>query len=234
MDDRWAWQGGPQWKIWSWVGSIRRHWFWSQTRLCTLVRFDEIRLGFGLPSPHDIHFQILHRVAFIARFSVLGMLSSAISAFQRAYYHFPTRPEWRERAPWPSLRNLEVGAESARCVLVEFSAPFWASKSTFGAPWTLLESENMRFLKVRFLFNFCMRWNQQFSCSGSAYGQVGFIFWWVLGSFFDGCGDLQMTTGAPLGPIGTPGSKKYKILSIRLANNFSAKWKQSKSHSEVW
>ena len=41
--------------------------------------------------------------------------------------------------------------------------------------------------------------------------------------FFDGCGDLQMTPGAPLGPIGTPGSKKYIILSIRLSNNLSAK-----------
>ena len=37
--------------------------------------------------------------------------------------------------------------------------------------------------------------------------------------FFDGRGDLKMTSGAPLGPIGTPGSKKYKILSIRLSNN---------------
>ena len=146
-------------------------------------------------------------------------LSRSISAFEGAYYHLPTRPEWRERAPWLSLRNSEVGAESARCVLVEFSAHFWASKSTFGAPLALLESEILRFIKVWFLYNFCMRWNWQFSCSGSANGQVEVIFWWVLGSFFDGCGDLQMTPGAPLGPIGTPGSKKYKILSIRISNN---------------
>ena len=75
-------------------------------------------------------------------------LSRLISAFERAYYHLPTRPEWRERAPGLSLRNSEVGAESARCVLVEFSAHFGASKSTFGAPLALLESENMRFIKV--------------------------------------------------------------------------------------
>ena len=161
-------------------------------------------------------------------------LSRSISAFEGAYYHLPTRPEWRERAPWLSLRNLEVGAESARCVLVEFSAHFGASKSTFGAPLALLESENMRFIKVYILLNFCMLWNRHFSCSPSAYGQVGGIFWWVLDSFFDACGDLQMTTGAPLGPIGRRGRGKYIILSIRLSNNFSAKWKQSKSHSEVW
>ena len=38
-----------------------------------------------------------------------------------------------------------------------------------------------------------MRWNRQFSCSRSANGEVGTIFWWVLGSFFDGRGDLKMT-----------------------------------------
>ena len=51
----------------------------------------------------------------------------------------------------------------------------------------------MRFIKVWFSYNFCMRWNRQFSCSRSANGEVGAIFWWVLGSFFDGCGDLKMT-----------------------------------------
>ncbi len=155
-------------------------------------------------------------------------LSRLISAFERAYYHLPTRPEWRERATWLSLRNSEVGAESARCVLVEFSAHFWASKSTFGAPLAFLESENVRFIKVWFLFHFCMRWNRQFSCSGSANGQVGVIFWWVLDSFFDGCGDLQMTPGAPWGPIGTPGSKKYIICSIRLSNDFFSEVKAPK------
>ena len=95
-----------------------------------------------------MHFQNFHRVAFVVRFSVLGMLSSAISAFERALYHLPTRPEWRERAPGLSLRNLEVGTESARCVLVEFWAHFGASESTFGASLVLLESENMRFIKV--------------------------------------------------------------------------------------
>ena len=102
----------------------------------------------AMSSPRDMLFQILHRAAFVVCSSVLGMLSSAISAFERAYYHLPTRPEWRERAPGLSLRNSEVGAESARCVLVEFSAHFWVSKSTFGAPLALLESENMRFIKV--------------------------------------------------------------------------------------
>ena len=130
-------------------------------------------------------------------------LSRLISAFERAYYHLPTRPEWRERAPGLSLRNSEVGAESARCVLVEFSAHFWASKSTFGAPLALLESKNMRFIKVWFLYDFCMRWNRQFSCSGNANGQVVVIFWWVLGSFFDACGDLKMT------PWGSFGSHWY-------------------------
>ena len=93
-------------------------------------------------------FSHFHRAAFFVRSSVLGMLSSSISASKRAYYHFPTRPEWRERTPGLSLRNLGVGAESARCVLVEFSAHFGASKSTFGAPLALPESENMRFVKV--------------------------------------------------------------------------------------
>ena len=135
----------------------------------------------AMSPPRDMYFQILHRAAFVVCSSVLGMLSSAISAFERAYYHLPTRPEWRERAPGLSLRNSEVGAESARCVLVEFSAHFWASKSTFGSPLALLESEILRFIKVWFLYNFCMRWNQQFSCPGSANGQPGVIFWWVLG-----------------------------------------------------
>ena len=51
----------------------------------------------------------------------------------------------------------------------------------------------MRLIKVWFSHNFCLRWNQQFSCSRSANGQVGLIFWWVLDSFLDGCGDLKMT-----------------------------------------
>ena len=86
--------------------------------------------------------------AFDSRPECFGMVSRLISASKRAYYHFPTRPEWRERTPGLSLRNLGVGAESARCVLVEFSAHFGASKSTFGAPLALLESKNMRFIKV--------------------------------------------------------------------------------------
>ena len=133
------------------------------------------------------------------------MLWSSISAFFLSYYHLQIRPEWRDRAPWLSLRNLGFGAESARSVLVELSAHFGASESTFGAPLALLESKDMRFLKVWFLYNLCMRWNRKFSCSGSAYGQVGVIFGRVLDSFFDGCGDLQMTTGAPWSPIGTQG-----------------------------
>ena len=68
------------------------------------------------------------------------MLSISILAFERAYYPLPTRPEWRERAPGVSLRNLAVGAESARCVLVEFLLHFGAPKSTFGTPLAFLES----------------------------------------------------------------------------------------------
>ena len=115
--------------------------FANVNAVCTLGRCGGVR--FELPSPRslrDVHFQSLHSVAFIVRSSVLGMLSSAISAFQRAYYHFPTRPEWRERAPGLSLRNLGVGAESARCVLVDFLLHFGASKSTFGTPLALLGS----------------------------------------------------------------------------------------------
>ena len=93
-----------------------------------------------MSSPRYLYFQILHRAAFVARSSVLGMLSSSISAFQRAYYHLPSRPEWRERAPGLSLCNLGVGAESARCVLVEFLLHFGAPKSTFGTPLAFLES----------------------------------------------------------------------------------------------
>ena len=83
----------------------------------------------AMSSPRDMLFQILHRAGFVVCSSVLGMLSSAISAFERAYYHLPTRPEWRERAPGLSLRNLGFGAESARCVLVEFLLHFGACKS---------------------------------------------------------------------------------------------------------
>ena len=162
------------------------------------------------------------------------MLLSAISAFRKVFYHFRTRPEWRERAPGVSLRNFGFGAESARCALVEFSAHFAVSKLTFGAPLADLEAKNIRLINVWFMYDFCMRWNRPFSYSPCANGQVGMIFGWVLESFFDGCGDRQMTPGALLGPIGRPGGKKWIILSIRLSKNFSAKWKQSKSRSEVW
>ena len=69
------------------------------------------------------------------------MLWSSISAFFLSYYDLPTRPEW-------PLRNLGFGAESARCVLVEISAHFGASKSTSGAALALLESKDMRFQKA--------------------------------------------------------------------------------------
>ena len=91
-------------------------------RLCGAV------LVLCVMSPRYLYFQILHRAAFVARSSLLGMLSSSISAFQRVYYHLPSRPEWRERAPGLSLCNLGVGAESARTCAVrfgEFFASFW-------------------------------------------------------------------------------------------------------------
>ena len=40
------------------------------------------------------------------------------------------------------------GAESARCVLVEFSVHFEASEWTFGAPLADLEAKNMRLIIV--------------------------------------------------------------------------------------
>ena len=56
-----------------------------------------------------------------------------------------------------SLGNLGFGAESARCVLVEFSAHFEASKLTFGASLADLDAKNMRLISVGFVNDFCMR-----------------------------------------------------------------------------
>ena len=110
-----------------------------------------------MSSPRYLYFQILHRAAFVARSSVLGMLSSSISAFQRAYYHLLSRPGWRERAPGLSLCNLGVGAESARCVLVKLLLHFGTPKLTVGTPLAFLEAENIRFFIRGFVYDFCMR-----------------------------------------------------------------------------
>ena len=85
------------------------------------------------------------------------MLSISILAFERANFHLPIRPEWQERAPGVSLRNLGVGAESARCVLVKLLLHFGTPKLTVGTPLAFLEAENIRFLIRGFVYDFCMR-----------------------------------------------------------------------------
>ena len=66
---------------------------------------------------------------------------------QLSFYHIMTfqlvRSGEIELPVCLSLRNLGFGAESARCVLVEISAHFGASISTFEAPLAVLESKDI-------------------------------------------------------------------------------------------
>ena len=175
-----------------WDGNFRT----SQSALCTYSVRGGVRCGVRCGAVVVVVGHKIPKLKVAASMARPVRFGCCEGRFQLYFYHIIIFRGVRTGVLW----GATCFGGLSRWFLLEFGAHFWAVESTCGIPLALLKSKDTRFVAVVLLIDFCMRWNRQFSCVGSANGQAGVIFWWVLDSFF---GRYGRPLDSPWRPIGS-------------------------------